>query len=270
MQIQISINQPEICLSGGTMRSSAEPTKSLHYRIVVSCEIIFLLLAISAAIVYGVNRQPNPLQTNQIRNKTSALEVVSVTSIQDQGFTLTVRNVLSTRNITGLAFASESENVKVQVDFITGFVDESIPPGKTYSRTILPFTKGKISPSDISILAVVLDDGTVNGESLVGQNILDQRKGKKEQLKLILPIIKNAIDSKAANAVVQVITDINKMPHPHDAEMPYQIKSGAHSIRELILSKIQDHANRGTASPTEDIHALVNIYSEYSSLLSKL
>ncbi|MGH9766348.1 MAG: hypothetical protein ACREAB_02845 [Blastocatellia bacterium] len=250
------------------MNNPAEPMKPSRARTWVAYGAIFLLLATSVVIALAVNRQPRQLQADQVLNKTSVLEVVSVAPGQNNTLVVTVKNVSSNKNITGLVF--KSEDIQVETDFISGFGDYTIPPGKTYSRVILPNTKAAVEASDVSILAAVLDDRSINGDTETGQRLLDRRKGKKEQLQLILPAMKAAIDSKAVNMVAQTLADIDKIPHPHDLEMQPHLKAGAHSIRELVLSKIQDQVNRGVSSSAEDTQALNRIYDEYSRLLAKL
>lgn len=251
------------------MSNLTEQTKSGGMRTWVVCgAICFLLLATSAVVVLGINSRSNRLQVDQVLNKTSVVEVVSVAPGQSNSIIVTVKNVSRDKNITGLVF--RSEDIQVETDFISGFGDYTIPPGKTYSRVMLPHMKAAVASSDVSILTAVLNDGTINGDTEMGQRLLDRRKGKKDQLQLILPAIKSAIDSKAVNMVARVLADIDKIPHPHDLEMQPHIKAGAHSIRELILSKIQDHVNKGSSSLAEDTQALNRVYDEYSRLLSKL
>jgi len=250
------------------MENSTKPMKPLRAHTWIAYGTILLLLVAGVVIALGVNLQARQLQVDQVLNKTSAVEVVSVSPGQNNTLVVTVKNVLSDKNITGLVF--KNEHVQVETDFISGFGDYTIPPGKTYSRVILPNTKAAVEASDVSILAAVLNDRSINGDTEMGQRLLDRRKGKREQLQLILPAIKAAIDSKAVNMVARAASDINKIPHPHDLEMQPNLKAGAHSIRELVLSKIQDHVNKGTSSSAEDAQTLNRIYDEYSRLLAKL
>src|SRR5688572_21710861 len=113
----------------------------------ISYGAIVLLLATSVVIVLGVNRQPHQIQAHQVVNKTSIVEVVSVASDQNNNVIVTVKNVLSDRNITGLVF--KQGNTNVETDFISGFGDHTIPPGKTYSWVIPPLEKGTVKASDL-------------------------------------------------------------------------------------------------------------------------
>ncbi len=241
--------------------------KSIRARTWVAWGITCLMLITSAVLVVGLTRKPNQLRAGQVYNKTSALELVSAVPDQN-GIFVTVKNILSDRNITGLVFAVK--DVQVQVDLLSGFSDYTISPGKTYSQFLALQTQAGGEASAISILATVLDNRTVNGDVVAGSKLLGRRQGKKEQLQLILPIVKNALDSKLEGAIAQAIANIEKIPHPHDLALDYQIKSGAHAIRELILSKLQDHVSKSDPSSTEGHHALAHTYDEYSRLLPKL
>ena len=255
-------------LRGRKMSNLTELTKSSRMRTWIAYVTIFLMLIVSAAFVFGINRRPHNRPASQVLNKTSALEVVSAISGQDNALTVTVKNV-SSKTITGLVI--KSENVQVETDLISGFGDYIIPPGKTYWRTFQPHAKAGVVASDVSIIAAVFDDRSIDGDTEMGQRLLDRRKGKREQLQLILPAIKTAIDSNAVNKKIALaVANINQIPHPHEVETQPYIKAGAHSIRELVLSKIQDHVNTGALTTAEENQALKRIYDEYSRLMSKL
>jgi len=250
------------------MNIPSELLKSLRVRTWLAYGTIFLLMATSVVIVLRVKGRSPELQADQVLNKTSAVEVISVTPGQNNSIVVVVKNILSDKNITGLVF--RHENVNIEIDFISGFGDYTIPSGKTYSQVITPQVKATLETSDVSILSAVLDDHSINGDMKMGQQLLDRRRGKKEQLQLILPIIKDGIDSKAVDMVARVVAGIDKVPHPHDVEIHPQIKAGAHSIRELVLSKIQDHVNSDVSTYEANTQAMSRIYDEYSRLLSKL
>jgi hypothetical protein len=231
------------------------PPNSLPVRNRIAYVAIFLMLTISTVITYGVNGRLK--QPQQVLNKTTALAIVSTAPGQNNSLVMTVKNVSSGKNITGVVF--RNRDAQIEIDFISGIGDHTIAPGQTYSRVFLPNDKAAVEASDIAVVAVVLDDRSINGDTALGQRLLDRRKGKKEQLQLILPALKEAMDSQAVNRVALAIANIEKIPHPHE--------SGAQGVRELVLGKIQDHSSSPSARGTQ---ALKGIYEEYSSLLSKL
>ena len=246
----------------GRIRSRPEPMKVPRTATWGKCGgICLLFLATSVVIVAGVNRGSNPSQVLQVLNKTSSLELVSAVPGQ-QGATVTVKNVSKTRAITGIAFATGREG-QVLADLLSGSGDLTIRPGNTYSQTF-----AGTQPPDISILAAVLDDRTVDGDSRIGQRLLNLRKGKKDQLQLILPILRNALDSRTDVTVAQVIAEINKIPDPEHFD--YYIQSGAFAMRESILLHLQDNSQRRGTPSGDPRHVLTFAYEEYSRFLAKL
>ena len=116
-------------------------------------------------------------------------------------------------------------------------------------------------------MVAVLDDGTISGDTKVGQSFLNLRKGKRDRLRIILPILKKAIDSKAEVTIDQIFDEIDKIPYQ---STDYYIQSGAHGITEVIFSKLQDSLQGGIRSANSSRQILGQIYSEYSQLLMKL
>lgn len=240
----------------------------LHKRfLTIGCLICLLLIVVDATVKLGVNSRQSQLQVSQVRNKTTALQVVSIAlanSARDNvegAIALTVKNVLSDKKITGLAVANG--DVEVQIDFTA--LDYTITPGAMYSYVARPQSPGSsVKASDISVLAAILDDRTYNGDAKVGQRFLDRRTGEKRELELLIPVLKNALTLREVGIMTRVLSEIEKLPDPHHSNLPGSIRTGSCAMRDRVLGKIQSYQESGTKTKDEDRHFL------YRSTISRI
>ncbi|HXU37306.1 MAG TPA: hypothetical protein VN937_13175 [Blastocatellia bacterium] len=236
--------------------------------------ILFGLISIAVgAVNLGGSPHQSKLDAGQVQNKTSALQVVSLTPVlspsgkAEGAVALTVKNVLSKKEVTGLVITNAA--VQVQIDFISQ--DYTIPPGGLYSYAVQPQSKGAgVKESDISVLAAILDDQTYDGDAKTGQLFLDWRKGEKRELELLLPVLKNAMHLQSDGVTASALAEIDKVPHPHHVDLPGSVRQGSHEIRDRVVGHIQEYRTGGQRSKAEELHFLGQLYQQYSRMLSKL
>lgn len=230
-------------------------------------------IAVGAAVNLGGSPHQSKLNASQVQNKTAALQVISLTPVPsasgnaEGAVALTVKNVLSKKEITGLVVTNGV--VQVQIDFISQ--DYTIAPGGLYAYAVQPRSNGAgVKESDISVLVAILDDQTYDGDAKTGQLFMDRRKGQKRELELLLPILKNTLSLQSEGVTAHALAEIDKVPHPHHVELPNSVRQGSHEIRDRVVGNIQEYRTGGQKSKAEELHFLGQLYQEYSRMLSKL
>lgn len=228
-------------------------------------------IAVGGAVNLGGSPHQSKLDESQVQNKTSALQVVSLTPVlspsgkAEGAVALTVKNILSKKEVTGLVVTNAA--VQVQIDFISQ--DYTIAPGGLYSYAVQS-NGTSVKESDISVLAAILDDQTYDGDAKTGQLFLDRRKGQKRELELLLPVLKNAMYLQSDGVTAYALAEIDKVPHPHHVDLPSSVRQGSHEIRDRVVSHIQEYRTGGQRSKAEELHFIGQLYQQYSRMLAKL
>jgi hypothetical protein len=173
-----------------------------------------------------------------VNNHTASFEVVSVdesTQIGKKGkrVSLTLRNK-SAKNITAFALYAGGQTVKA--DF---FPDGEVAPNGTHiERVFLPTASSSISDKEkVSLMAVLFDDNTSEGNPKIIREIKEHRAGKIAQFARIVPLIKkalNAPDEKLAVEVQQAKAAISGLPVQQQGASVY-FKAGLHNAKERVL-----------------------------------
>jgi len=136
-------------------------------------------------------------QAPSVTNRTTAVEVISLVPT-DQGYDLVLRNV-SLKNINGYSVALKS-GAYTTVDLTVG--ERVIAPGDQFTVRL------HSEATEPGIRYVIFDDDTGEGDTNAIAELQDRRAGRREQLKLIVPLLNSA----AASANVdQLKTDLQSL-----------------------------------------------------------
>jgi hypothetical protein len=95
----------------------------------------------------------------------------------------------------------------------------------------------------ITVLAVVFEDGTGDGDPRRIKEINDQRYGYKVQILRILVLVENILKSPAADtptAIDELERQITTLSTEPDNEMPVHSKLGLHNQKEEALRDVKE------------------------------
>lgn len=223
--------------------------------------ILILLAGLATTSIWPAWAYRNQGQSLLANNRTSGFQVVDM-QVRGNQLQLSLRNNYS-KNIT--AYTISVGNVRAEEDFI--YSNRVIAPGEVYT------VNTPISSSDpsTSILAVVFEDGTSDGEASVAAAIRDRRQGEKAQLTRILPLIENALrlsDSELPRALSELPSRISSLPAIASAGRSREFRSGLRNGSEDALRTIQR-----ISQATDYLNLreeLIRIQAHYSRAISKL
>ncbi len=163
------------------------------FRIARSRRSLFLALAFFP-LCFGIlirGAGPSTLQSitraDQVANKTKTLEVVFVQPLDDNRILIRVKNI-STKDLNGYEVDVRG-HARITTDFSAG--NAVIPPGGTHEFDL----PAEYSLSNITILAAMFADGTIEGDSMAVTELKQQRLALKKKLTQALPLFEAALES---------------------------------------------------------------------------
>jgi hypothetical protein len=122
-------------------------------------------------------------------NKLSAFDVVQLRMHEGLLF-FSFRNGYN-KNITAYAVGI-GKHSKYKEDFIYSEIDSVIPPGAFYERSIPIYSsRNSHKPREFTILAVIFDDNTSDGDTKTIQDIKQERLGEKIQFKRAVTVLED-------------------------------------------------------------------------------
>jgi len=212
----------------------------------VSC---LLLLVSNYSTTTGRGGQDN---RPQIINLTTGFHPAGLT---DKGghYILLLKNNYS-KNINGYVIGIGARG-KVTVDLTIG--THAITPGNVEEQRI-PYSnlkassEGGVPETNITILAVLFEDGTSEGAAPAIAEIKERRAGAKIQLKRMLPLIQGLLTSRGQAKPLtlgQVKEQIALLPEQAEEAMSPQGKQGLHDAKQDVLMSLQELEQGDTELP---------------------
>jgi hypothetical protein len=211
----------------------------------------------SSARISPVASEQSQGLTPYITNKTNALRVISVKTV-GEGIRTDVEIKLlnqSTKNITAYVLSMGSVSITTQI----GFDGEPFAPGQIRVEKIpLGNVVGAAQNNperagEIVLSAVFSTDGTGEGESDWIAKIKNRYMGMKDEVKVVIPLLRNALNSTEAdserallvleNQVAQLPTEEENDKRSHD------YRSGRSFAKESLQSNLKDLRGRKKADP---------------------
>lgn len=229
------------------------------------------LIIISLGILSGIAWSPTPAQRQinfrQGRHKTQALTVVNTTISGDQ-VKVTLKNV-SNKNITGLQMSVNNDRCQVE------FLDADEPdhqvllPGAIYEQWFsLPPASETV---EVSLLAVVFEDKTSDGDSELIKEIKETRQGAKKLLIDFMPLLNSALNSSHTDSLSvadRLEAEFRALPSGNESG---NIGLGEHKERDEILFEIQKLRRAKQRQAGIDIReALMSVKNRFDNKLTKL
>jgi hypothetical protein len=244
--------------------------------------LFFIAAALICLVVLGAkgwssrtsgDKKISSQQDNEVvvgQNKTQHLEVVSIEQTDD-GITLVLKNGYNKRIN---AFTISIGSTTISNDYV--YSDEATAPGAQYTFLIprqYP-APGQLGASTLNILAVIFDDGTGDGEGRRISDIIDNRSGKKIQLRRILPLLQKALkasDDDLLNALDELTLSVSTLPELSDSHIPENTLTGARSSKRGFLKIIQAMKQSRLSSNRVVLrNQLLQMKKHYETLITKL
>jgi hypothetical protein len=221
-------------------------TTSLQKAFLSSIILLTACLTLSALSPRATGKINAQESTPQVINKTTGFQVESLT-MQDTDYILLLKNNYS-KSINGYTLGTGLGS-KLTVDLTTG--NQVIGPGGVEDVHIpasnLRVPPGQNTQRQITILAVVFEDATSDGNPQVVEEIKGRRNGAKIQFKRVLNLIGDFLASPEANdpaALNKLKTRITSLSEEPENNMPLNARSGLRGAKQDALTLLQDLEQR--------------------------
>ena len=140
----------------------------------------------------GTFSRQSPTKSDiKIINKTTTLELASIRATDHNHLVFVFKN-LSSKDLNGYAIAVNG--ARITVDISSG--DRAVNPGETDAIEI----PGDSSPPQVTILAAMFADGSIEGDPVVVAKLKEWRLGLKKQLTRALSVLNETLESQDVNA----------------------------------------------------------------------
>lgn len=199
-----------------------------------------------------------------VTNLVPKLAIVGI-DIQDHYVILSLRND-SDKNIT--AFSLSSSGVNLRAEMIG--TDRVMLPGDVHSK-LCGLPSPKSPEKGITILAVVYEDGTWEGDDKYVRQIFDARAGTQAQLARILPLFRDALTTPKNMRLMQKREMIKvKLEQLTDEEegKSFEFRMGLHDEKERAINNIkqleQIEQEKGEDTARRVLPYIVNNYEKRS------
>ncbi|MGH9882090.1 MAG: hypothetical protein ACRD6N_11700 [Pyrinomonadaceae bacterium] len=195
--------------------------------------LLVAILAVTSLVAVGVYSRA---QTPAITNKTSAVEVISVTPAETgTGYKVVMKNV-SAKNIN--AYAVGYDRGASVVSDQTGTRRPIIAPGEQFKLRSLPANK------TIVIRYVIFDDNSVDGDAVAAAEFLDQRLGVREQLERIVPLFREASDVDQLRAQIEALPEQSQASVWVGIGMRYAKQDALLALQKLDKTNVRAGLNK--------------------------
>lgn len=186
-------------------------------------------------------RERFDLDTLKVTNRTAAFNVVGKEKTPEGHVRLSLRNDYN-QDITAYSLSLGWNSVTV--DAILSMHDAAIKPGQIKDELLPIDLDPDLETRGLIVLAVILEDGTIDGEIESAKVIQDHRIGDEAEMDRIDKILSD--DSPVSVASLQSKLDqIKVVAHP-DAEenLPQDTKFAIRDARRRVLRLFEDLSNR--------------------------
>ena len=208
--------------------------------------IFFVLLLVAFLSVGGMSSralpEPQKEELPQVRNETESFQLISIERI---GYLLQLRLKNTSKKAITAYKIGYNNGWQTGIDKIIG--DDIVAPGEIEEfRT--PFSNlsnsdGPTSPQTVTILAVVFDDRSSEGDFQAADDILNDRLGQKIQLERINRLIQGVLKSPDGNtpaALSRLKSQIASLSEDQGKGQPRAIHTGLYYMKQQVLKLIEE------------------------------
>ncbi|HEV2915861.1 MAG TPA: hypothetical protein VGX92_21450 [Pyrinomonadaceae bacterium] len=228
------------------------PTVRLNRQAFKRSALALIFMAAIGMAVWLPRSIRSQQSTPRVENKTQAVQVVSLV-LEETNYILSLKNI-SDKSINGYSLGMGARSM---VDAELTTVGRVIAPGATFQERI-PASKlrpssasGSLEPT-ITILAVLFEDSTGEGDAPTIARHKARRAGVKGQLGNILPLIKATLeqpDSELPAALKKLKQRVASLSETPGDGLPPASTSGLQSAKQDVLMMLEN------LQPSSDIRA---------------
>jgi hypothetical protein len=211
----------------------------LFFSILLGTFLTFAIISSSKSSSYQQQNQENviesdnqfPVEDIRIGNKTKGFAVQSIRR-QDNIIEIELRNTYS-KSIT--AYQIYVGKQTIQTELLVNTDPEMILPGGSVHKQYPAHEE--IKRRGITILAVLFDDHTGDGDPHYLKRLLQYREGMKMQRLRALDAFQKVLDSGVTNvfeALEQVVSEIPTLPEEEIKQLPQQVQFGIKDERNRL------------------------------------
>ncbi len=189
----------------------------------------------------GARPDPQKDELPKVKNETESFQLVSVEKI-DSLLQLRLKNT-SNKAITAYRIGY-GDGWQTGIDKILG--DYVVAPGEVEefrtSFSNVSNSDNSASPRTVTILAVVFDDRSSEGDFEAASRILNDRLGQKIQLERINSLIQATLKSPDANtpvALSRLKSQITSLSEDQGKGQPLAIHLGLHYMKQHVLKQLE-------------------------------
>lgn len=191
-----------------------------------------------------------------VANQTNAIEVVGV-KVLDGSLQLSIRNSGS-KNITWYKLLIGDMGLEAEFTYASQPV---IAPGEVYTEQF-PTNTG-LATKGVSVLSVLFEDGTSEGDQQLVKKIKERRQGEKAQLTRFLNLLGTILDSpkeEHARGLNDLEARIMNFPEDQEERLTEHVRLGLRGGKSQALKFIRElqdeQAGRGGEPPREALTRL--------------
>ena len=212
---------------------------------------VFILLFVALLGVGGISsralRDWQKGELPEVRNETESFQLVKITR-QDDDYLLHMKNT-STKAITAYMVGDENGPSMTRISYFRDYV---VAPGEIEEVWVgskeMP-ASGADTPRRqiVTILCVMFDDHSSEGDFDADRQIRDLYLGEKIQLERINRLLHQAMQSPDANhpaAIERLMSQISSLPEEQEAGQSLWVHFGLHDAKEIIISNLSDELSQ--------------------------
>jgi len=203
-----------------------------------------------------------------INNKTEAMQITKA-ELEGRNLRLALKNG-SRKNINWFRVSfGRNESIEADFNFATPSV---LVPGEIYED--LYTIESNSLDVNITVVSVLFEDRTVEGDASYAKATKEKRAGQKAQLKRLLPLLQkviNAPEGKVVAALNDLEAEVSEIQDENDQTVPEARRIGLRNAKERILNDIQKIRQLHAGDKSKDVQRdLLPIRERYENILIKL
>lgn len=244
-----------------------------------SIVIVSSLLVVSLVGISALTGKPSKApQSTALRivNRTDAFSVIKG-ELEPNGFSITLKNN-SVKTISAFSI-SPAKGVTIIEEFLFAEIaDMGVKPNQVFSKTYP--VPNSVQPQSVEINALILDDGTVEGDLSAARRIEDSRLGQQIQMRRAVKEIRTYLTDRNAD-ISQLKSNLAKALNASDNDTLNTIlelkpsrkdanQRFSHSLREGLDNGRQNvFRNVSEAEATGSADALIRLKATYERILGR-
>jgi len=224
----------------------------MRLRTKVTIVISILLIVMGFGTVFSRRMQVKPVQNKPVRfdknSKTNAIEVSNVEIRNDIGAIMVTLKNVSNKSINSIQLSSNKGSVRIELLDAYEPDRQKLLPGATYEQ-MFPLINPS-EPFEVSVVSVMFDDKTSDGDPASAKEIIDSRRGFNKEMKRLKSLLEAALaapDADSPAILDKLKSQVDALPADVNGES-FGFRQGQRAARQDFLYDIEVVKERQTAT----------------------